>query len=101
MSNAKEVNDSNFETESEIRQTGSGGLLGALVRAFQGHCPGDRGIGDGIRRRIKITKCNVDENPATPGKYGIKAIPTLLFFKGGDLVDQVRGMVPKDKIEES
>ncbi|MDD3952083.1 MAG: thioredoxin domain-containing protein, partial [Desulfobacterales bacterium] len=51
--------------------------------------------------QIKITKCNVDENSATPGKYGIKAIPTLLFFKGGDLVDQLRGLVAKNKIDES
>ena len=49
---------------------------------------------------MRFAKMNVDENPATPGRYGIKAIPTLLFFKGGQLVDQITGMVGAAKIEE-
>ena len=51
--------------------------------------------------KVKFTKCNVDDNPVTPGKYGIKAIPTLIFFKGGNAVDQITGIVPKDKLEEA
>lgn len=51
--------------------------------------------------RIKFAKCNVDDNPVTPGKYGIKAIPTLIFFKGGDAVDQITGIVAKAKLEET
>ena len=51
--------------------------------------------------RIKFAKCNVDDNPATPGKYGIKAIPTLIFFKDGKVVDQITGMVAKSKLEEA
>lgn len=51
--------------------------------------------------KIKFAKCNVDDNPVTPGKYGIKAIPTLIFFKKGDVVDQITGMVAKSKLEES
>ena len=51
--------------------------------------------------QIRFMKCNVDDNPLTPGKYGIKAIPTLIFFKGGDVVDQITGMVAKSKLEES
>ena len=50
--------------------------------------------------RIKFLKCNVDNNPITPGKYGIKAIPTLILFKGGDVVDQITGMVAKSKLED-
>ena len=46
-------------------------------------------------------KCNVDDNPVTPGKYGIKAIPTLIFFKDGKVADQITGMVAKAKLEES
>ena len=51
--------------------------------------------------KIKFAKCNVDDNPVTPGKYGIKAIPTLIFFKEGNVVDQITGMVAKSKLEET
>ena len=51
--------------------------------------------------KIKFTKCNVDDNPVTPGKFGIKAIPTLIFFKEGKVVDQITGMVAKSKLEDS
>jgi thioredoxin 1 len=51
--------------------------------------------------RVKFTKCNVDDNPVTPGKFGIKAIPTLIFFKEGSVVEQVTGMVAKSKLEET
>jgi len=51
--------------------------------------------------RVKFAKCNVDDNPATPGKYGIRAIPTLIFFKGGNVVEQVTGMVAKSKLEDT
>jgi thioredoxin 1 len=51
--------------------------------------------------RIKFAKCNVDDNPVTPGKYGIKAIPTLIFFKGGAVAEQITGMVAKSKLEDA
>ncbi len=51
--------------------------------------------------KVKFAKCNVDDNPVTPGKYGIRAIPTLIFFKGGNVADQITGMVAKSKLEES
>lgn len=51
--------------------------------------------------KIKFLKCNVDDNPATPGKYGIKAIPTLIFFKNGAVSDQITGMVAKSKLEDA
>lgn len=50
--------------------------------------------------RVKFTKCNVDDNPITPGKFGIKAIPTLIFFNNGDVVEQITGIVAKSRIEE-
>jgi len=54
--------------------------------------------------KIKVGKLNVDENQVTAGKYQIMAIPTLLFFNGGKLVDRVAGVVPKkilvEKIEQ-
>ena len=49
--------------------------------------------------RVQIGKLNVDENPVTPGKYGIRAIPTLILFKNGEAVEQVTGAVSKDAIK--
>ena len=46
--------------------------------------------------RIKIVKINVDENPKTPTSYNVRGIPNLVFFKGGEVVDQIVGAVPKD-----
>jgi thioredoxin 1 len=50
--------------------------------------------------KFKFTRCNVDENPTTPAKYGIKSIPTLIFFKEGKVLDKIVGIVPKSKLEE-
>ncbi len=50
--------------------------------------------------KLKVAKMNVDENGATPSRYGIRGIPTLLFFKGGKVADQVVGYVPQNVIEE-
>ncbi len=50
--------------------------------------------------KVKIVKMNIDENPATPGKYGVRAIPTVLAFKGGTVVEQITGARPKSAFEE-
>ena len=50
--------------------------------------------------KIKVAKMNVDDNPNTPAKYGIRSIPTILFFKGGELKDTSIGVVSKGKLEE-
>ena len=49
--------------------------------------------------KVKFAKCNVDDNPVTPGNYGIRAIPTLILFKDGQQVDQIVGMADKSKLE--
>ncbi len=51
--------------------------------------------------RALIGKLNVDENPRTSMKHRLMAIPTLLFFKDGELVDQIVGVVPKATIEKT
>ncbi len=49
--------------------------------------------------RIKVGKVNVDDNPATPGKYGVRGIPTVILLKDGKVVDQVVGAIPKAQLE--
>jgi len=49
---------------------------------------------------VKVVKLNVDENPHTAAQYGIRSIPTMLFFKEGKLVKQVTGALPKEEIEK-
>jgi thioredoxin 1 len=50
--------------------------------------------------QLKVTKVNVDQNGATPSRYGIRGIPALLLFKGGKVAEQIVGYVPQDVIEE-
>ncbi len=52
-------------------------------------------LADDYAGRVKVFKLNVDENSNTPGRFGIRGIPTVLFFKGGQLVDQLVGNHPK------
>jgi len=50
--------------------------------------------------RAKMVKVDVDQNQLVAGSFGIRSIPTLLFFKGGERVDQVIGTVPKKMITD-
>mgnify|MGYP000927485175 CR=1 FL=1 len=50
--------------------------------------------------RISVAKMNVDENQAEAQKFRIMAIPTILFFKGGEAIDQMIGVSPKEDIED-
>jgi thioredoxin 1 len=50
--------------------------------------------------KVLVVKMNVDENPATPTKYGVRAIPTLIVFKGGEVLEQITGAVTKSTIKD-
>lgn len=100
--NVLEIDDARFDTEVLQSDTpvmvdfwapwcGPCKAIGPVVNELAGSYEG----------QVKFMKCNVDDNPVTPGKYGIKAIPTLIFFKDGNVVDQITGMVAKAKLEES
>ena len=50
--------------------------------------------------RVVVGKMNVDENPATPMRFSIRGIPTVLLFKGGQIVEQVVGLADKDALKK-
>lgn len=93
------LNDANFEAEAlQSAQP-------CLVDFWAPWCGPCKAIGPVIAElaaqfegKVKVAKMNVDESPATPGKYGIRAIPTLILFKGGKVVEQVTGAVGKAQL---
>jgi len=54
----------------------------------------------GEYEQAKVGKLNVDENQITAGKYQVMSIPSFMVFKGGEIVDQMTGGVPKEKLKE-
>ena len=97
-----EIDDDTFKTE--VLQS----TLPVLVDFWAPWCGPCRAIAPTIEElqknydgKMKFVKVNVDENPISPSKYGIQAIPTLIFFKEGEVSEQITGMVAKAKLEET
>ena len=93
------VNDKNFT--SEVLQSD----LPVLVDFWATWCGPCKSIGPIIDElakeyagRVKMAKLNVDENPATPSQYGVRGIPTLILFKGGKILEQAVGALPKTRL---
>ncbi|MCJ8189945.1 thioredoxin TrxA [Sphingomicrobium aestuariivivum] len=57
-------------------------------------------ISEELGDKLTIAKINIDENPETPGKYGVRGIPTMLLFKNGEAVAQKVGAAPKGQIQQ-
>ncbi len=101
MGMAKEITDANFE--EEIIKSGKPALIDFWA-VWCGPCRMIEPIIEELAERYKdkavIGKMNVDENYNVPVQYGIRAIPTILFFKDGEVVDRVVGVAPAAVLEE-
>lgn len=60
--------------------------------------PSVQEIADEQEESLIVAKMDIDDNPVTPGRYGIMSIPTLMLFKDGEAVARIVGAMPKDRI---
>ncbi|CAI3321300.1 thioredoxin [Enterococcus cecorum] len=97
---AKEITDATFSQEIS-----EGLVLVDFWAPWCGPCRMQAPILDQLSQKydeteLKITKLNVDDNPQTAASFGVMSIPTLLFFKDGELVEKRVGVQPKPALEE-
>ena len=100
MSNAIAVTDATFEQEVEKHDKVT------IVDFWATWCGPCRMVAPILEQlaveyadTVKVTKLDVDANIKTASRYNVRSIPTLLFFKGGKVVDQIIGAVPRPTIE--
>lgn len=99
MAKPIELTDDTFQTEVLSADTP---VLVDFWADWCGPCrmiaPSVSAIAEEYEGKLKVGKVDVDDNPAVPGRYGIVGIPTLMLFKGGEVVERITGALPKDRI---
>lgn len=97
----KEFNDNNFEQEvKRVEGLTVVDFWAPWCAPCRALAPIVEAVADDYDGRVTIGKYNVDEGVTASAEYGIRSIPTLLFFKNGEVVDKLIGAVSKEKLIE-